>query len=211
MATLMRCTIALIVIAVSACGLTTSALGVARSTTSTASRSDSNSAVTSSSDADAAPAAGMLAVPNMIGKTADEARALARAAGFAMEVESSPAVSCDHEPHDDGKISCQDPTPGARVSRYAMIQVKVYMPQEHPGTLVRDQIEALRGLTPDQAKQRLREIGHTGKVIIGEVLRFDPKCGQDTVCGTDHDGGMKVDADLELHLNPKLKLSAPPP
>jgi hypothetical protein len=80
----------------------------------------------------------------------------------------------------------------------------------HPGQLVRDQLEALRGLTPDQARARLRQLGHDGRVSMGVVERYDATCGQDKVCDTSGDGGIGIHDDLVLHTNPKAEIAAPP-
>jgi hypothetical protein len=84
-------------------------------------------------------------------------------------------------------------------------------PPSHPGQLMRDQIETLRGMTPDAAIQRLAQLGHDGKVTVGVVVQFDPTCGQNKVCATSRDGGMGIHDDIELALNPQVTISAPPP
>ena len=86
----------------------------------------------------------------------------------------------------------------------------VFEPPAHPGSLVREQLEALHGLSPDDARARLKQLGHVGKVTTGVVVSFDPKCGQNKVCGTSHDGGIDIHDDVELLLNPKLQISTPP-
>ena len=92
-------------------------------------------------------------------------------------------------------------------------------PGEHviAGAIVRRQLEALHGLTPDQAKEQLRKLGHDGKVSIGEVTdsggghTYVKECGENKVCYTSGESGIGLHDDLTLFVNPTLKIAAPPP
>src|SRR5262249_10308908 len=108
-------------------------------------------------------------VPNLIGKTPEEARALVKAAGFTAEPEATRPLECERAPPEPGLINCQDPDAGQLVERYRMIAIAVYREQVIQGAIVRRQLETLHGLTPDQAKQQLRKLGHDGQVSLGEV------------------------------------------
>jgi hypothetical protein len=156
-------------------------------------------------------------VPNLIGKTPDEARALVKAAGFTGEPESTHPLECEGAPREPGLINCQDPEAGQVVERYRMIAISVYREQVIQGAIVRRQLETLHGLTPDQAKQQLKKLGHDGQVSIGEVTdsggghSYLKACGQNKVCYTSGESGIGVHDDITLYINPALKIAAPPP
>ena len=156
-------------------------------------------------------------VPNLIGKTPDEARALVKAAGFTGEPEATRPLECEGAPREPGLINCQDPEAGQVVERYRMIAISVYREQVIQGAIVRRQLETLHGLTPDQAKQQLKKLGHDGPVSIGEVTdsggghTYLKACGQNKVCYTSGESGIGVHDDITLYINPTLKIAAPPP
>jgi hypothetical protein len=85
-----------------------------------------------------------------------------------------------------------------------------YDPDPNRTNIPGSELQALRGLTVDEARRRLVTLGHKGQVSVREVLRFDSTCGFDRVCETNRDGGCSADEDLELHLNPKQNISEPP-
>ncbi len=97
-----------------------------------------------------------------------------------------------------------------------MIAISVYREQVITGAIVRRQLETLHGLTPDQAKQQLRKLGHDGKVTIGEVTStggghaYLKECGQNKVCYTSGESGIGIHDDLTLFINPTLKIAPPP-
>ena len=84
------------------------------------------------------------------------------------------------------------------------------------GAIVRRQLEALHGLTPDQARQQLKKLGHDGNVTIGEVTdsggghTYLKECGQNKVCSTSGESGIGLHDDLILFINPTLKIAPPP-
>jgi beta-lactam-binding protein with PASTA domain len=154
---------------------------------------------------------GELVVPNVVGKTLDEAQAMAKQAGFHNEVEATHPVECDNAPKDDGKINCQDPAAGAHVKAYSMIQVNVYHQPKHDH-LFREDIEGLRGMTLAAAKARLKALGHTGQVRVREPMQFIASCKAETVCDSQPESGTGLGDDVELTMNKgKLDISAPPP
>ena len=177
-------------------------------------------ASTSAPSADGMSATGgkpRITVPNLIGKTPEQARALVKAAGFNSEPESNHILECVDAARDEGLINCQDPEAGAVVERYSMIKIHVYREQVITGAIVRRQLETLRGLTPDEAKQQLKKLGHDGKVSLGEVTdtggghTYLKACGQNKVCYTSGESGIGIHDDLTLYINPALKIAAPPP
>jgi hypothetical protein len=184
------------------------------------------SAASTAPSASTAPAAGgmsatggkpRITVPNLIGKTPEQARALVKAAGFNSEPESNHILECVDAARDEGLINCQDPDAGAVVERYSMIKIHVYREHVIAGAIVRRQLESLRGLSPDEAKQRLKKLGHDGKVSIGDVTTsggshaYIKECGQNKVCYTNGESGIGVHDDLVLYINPTLTIAAPPP
>jgi hypothetical protein len=84
------------------------------------------------------------------------------------------------------------------------------------GAIVRSQLETLNGMTPDQAKAQLKQLGHDGKVSLGEVTNaggghaFVEACGVNKVCGTSGGSGIGVHDDITLYLNPTLTIAPPP-
>jgi len=92
-------------------------------------------------------------------------------------------------------------------------------PGEHviSGAIVRRQLETLHGLTPDQARQQLKKLGHDGNVSIGEVTdsggghTYIKACGDNKVCYTSGESGIGLHDDLTLFINPTLKIAPPPP
>jgi hypothetical protein len=155
-------------------------------------------------------------VPNLIGKTPEQARALVKAAGFAAEPEATHPLECEGAPREPGLINCQDPEAGQVIERYRMITIHVYREQVITGAIVRRQLEALHGLTPDQARQQLKKLGHDGKVDIGDVTTsggshaYLKECGQNKVCYTSGESGIGIHDDLVLYINPTLKIAPPP-
>jgi PASTA domain-containing protein len=159
---------------------------------------------------------GDLVVPNIVGKRPDEAAAIVKAAGFTQDIESSRPVACEEPARVmEGAIDCQDPPAGKTVKRYTMVQINVYRVATHPGRLVRDQLESLVGLTVVEAKQKLKGWGHTGELAVkpgGPVGdHFYPKCGDDKVCELEPTSGTGTGDRILLYVNPKVKISAPPP
>lgn len=85
-------------------------------------------------------------------------------------------------------------------------------PPNRNGMIFQAEMAALTGLTPDQARMRLKELGHFGPVITVELEQFLPDCQQGRVCGAAPAGGTFVHAEITLSVNkPKLAIPAPPP
>ncbi|HEX3764929.1 MAG TPA: PASTA domain-containing protein [Kofleriaceae bacterium] len=149
-------------------------------------------------------------VPDLIGKTLDEARAIVKAAGFTSEVEGSEQPSCaGATPGAEGHILCQDPEPGQRTNRYAMIQVVIYQPHRFSGMILPQQLAALRGLTVDEARRRLRELGHDGPVRTHVSSDFATGCAADHVCEVGPGGARSLHDEIILFLKPRLEITAP--
>jgi hypothetical protein len=156
-------------------------------------------------------------VPDVIGKTADEARAIVRMAGFTSEVEIDAGLGCDAGPDDpppsNGRVDCQYPDPGKLVSTYAMVKIRVHEPKRrHEGALTSPELHELIGMTIPEARQRLKELGHTGKINVATTSRFMPGCADSRVCAYGpHPELFSSDA-ISLFLNqPKLHIAAPAP
>jgi hypothetical protein len=155
-------------------------------------------------------------VPDLMGKTADEARALVKAAGFVHAPESTLPLECVDAAQDAGLINCQDPEPGKSLEIYQLIKINVYRPQVISGAIVRRQLATLHGLTPDQAKQELKKLGHDGKVHVRDVTNYGgghtyvKECGENKVCYTSSESGIGLHDELTLFINPTLKIAPPP-
>jgi hypothetical protein len=142
-------------------------------------------------------------VPDLIGKTREEAEALVAAAGFASAVESSRPVECEDAPQVEGRINCQSPAPGATVKDYVVVQINVYAPTRIAGAIVRDQLVTLYGLTADGARAALAGWGHDGSVMVLTDDAHRDGCEVGRVCRFDRpESGMGVHDAITLYVNP---------
>lgn len=214
--------IPLIAIAVIWTGCSAAAqLGISsRSTAPTAAPADAASAAApgggaepvSASDATGHPDEERLIVPDLIGKTLDDARTIVQATGFTSEIEVSEQPSCaGPTPGAEGRVLCQAPQPGERTHRYAMIQVVVYRPHRFSGMILPQQLAALRGLTVDEARQRLRALGHDGPVRTHVSSEFATGCAPDHVCDVGPGGARSLHDEIILFLPRRLDITAPAP
>ncbi|MGN6104905.1 MAG: hypothetical protein ACTHU0_07370 [Kofleriaceae bacterium] len=151
-------------------------------------------------------------VPDLIGKTPEEAAAIVAAAGFLHKLDSSRVVQCENASRLDGRIDCQDPVPGTIVTRYGSIQISVHRVQRISGAIVRSQLQALIGMTTDQAKAALAGYGHAAAVTVKPASRFYERCGDNRVCAfSAAESGIDVHDPITLYINPTVTISAPPP
>jgi hypothetical protein len=149
---------------------------------------------------------GDVVVPDLVGKTPEEAAALVEAAGFTGPVESSRPVECYDAPEIDGLVNCQQPHAGETVKNYVTVQINVYRAQRSTSAVVRDQLLALIGKSPDEAKAALAGYGHDGHVWVDMQADYDADCGAERVCGFDvPESGMGIHDAITLYINP------PPP
>ncbi len=72
-----------------------------------------------------------------------------------------------------------------------------------------DELMALRGLTVEQAWQRLRELGFRGNGKVTDARREG--CPDDKVCYTIPSDWLAVHGDIELCRHAKLTIAPPPP
>jgi hypothetical protein len=199
------------------------ASGTATTTMTAGRSSNAGAASTTSASAGAgasAPSAGgrtaKATVPNLIGKTEEEARLLVKEAGFVHAPEGQTPLECVDAAREPDLINCQDPDPGTSLEIYQLIKIKVYRTQVIHGAIVRRQLESLRGLTPDQAKAQLKKMGHDGEVKIGVVTDYGggqsyiKECGQNKVCYTSTESGTGIHDPITLFINPTLTIAPPP-
>ena len=132
----------------------------------------------------------MLVVPDVTGKTVEEAQAIIRQAGFKGDIEESRPVDCDNRAPTEGRIRCQDPEPGKRAASYTLLQVAVYHKPSHHGRVTLDDLEALHGMTVAQARAKLGEYGFDGEVEVYAASTFIDGCRPDTVCRAASAGGI---------------------
>jgi len=155
-------------------------------------------------------------MPDLTGKTKEEAEATIKAAGFAHEVDSSGRIACAENTTAVGTVDCQDPEPGKSVKLgYTATQVHIKSDGRMAGIVHRDEFEKMRGMTVDQAKTFAKKIGHTGTVKIDVADEFMKGCTETTVCtATDERGGqsgMSLGETLLLTTNkPAIKIAPPP-
>lgn len=173
----------------------------------------SNTAQTSSSGTESAGEAGPAGeaaapsgterapLPNLLGKTPDEATAALRAAGFTGDLEiNRMALECLDTPKVQGRISCQNPDVGVLGYKRGPVNVSVYAEPTHTGRLTREQLAGAVGMTIDAAKAYLKSLGHDGEVIIFEQHTFDPNCGSKKVCSAGP--GTGIHSRVQLTINP---------
>lgn len=69
----------------------------------------------------------------------------------------------------------------------------------------RRELEALKGRTVDDARQRLVELGHPGEIRVRVLGGFRNGCGQGNVCDWEYGGSAMI-----LWTNPRAAVMAPP-
>src|SRR5512139_3561861 len=177
--------ILIVALVLSACSLNSSLGGGSNTTWGTSSGSS-----TTSPEAPTAGANGKLVMIDLIGKTADEAEAALRAAGFTPSFEVNRIMlECDGV-EEVGRIKCQSPQAGALADRRAIINVNVYEgAHRFTSSLVRAQLEKVVGMTIADAKAYLKRLGHDGEVAVWEQPVFSKSCAANKVCGVAPEGG----------------------
>ncbi|MCE9576057.1 MAG: PASTA domain-containing protein [Deltaproteobacteria bacterium] len=159
-----------------------------------------------------ASSGGDITMPSLLGLTEEQAAAAVKKAGFTQDMEQSRPLECENAAHVEGEINCQDPEPGATVKPYALVQVNVYHEQHLTGMVVRRQLLALIGKSPDQAKALLKSYGHTATVKVEPGDHHYDQCGEKVVCAFDvAEAGIGVGDPITLYVNPGVTLTAPPP
>lgn len=164
---------------------------------------------TASEPPPAAAPDGKLAMPDLAGKTFDEAAAQLRSMGFTYDLETQP-MECEHAAPAAGKIDCQDPEPGRRVDTHALVRVNVFQPQTHPGIVTKAQTRQLIGMKLDKAKTRLAELGYHGEIDVREEKNdLSSGCQYDTVCSV-MPLDFQYDAPITIVVNKsKLEINVP--
>jgi hypothetical protein len=112
--------------------------------------------------------------------------------GGSAPASSSPSTATEHPVTQPVNIGGPDPALGS-------------------GPINRAQLESLRGLTVEQARDRLRSFGHRGAVEVVQDTQFHEKCALDTVCFTEPVTGMPCEGAIVLWFNPKITIAPPPP
>ena len=154
---------------------------------------------------------GWVVIPDVVGKSLDEAQRMAKQAGLNQDIETTHPVECDNPAPAEGLIKCQSPEAGKRVKNYAMLQVQVFHAQHFEGQLVRDQLKPVKGMKLPAAEAYLRKLGWTGKFHVMAPMQFLSGCAADTICGYDQDAGIGIHEDLSVYMNKKADIAMPPP
>ncbi len=152
-----------------------------------------------------------LTVPNLIGKTPDEASKLVKAAGFSGDPESSRPIDCKDPPKvADGHINCQDPPPGTKVSRYSIVQIAVYeTPVRHE--ITKDEVHSLYGKPVAEVKKALADWGYHGQISQQSAGTGNAHCTAGQVCEIMPSSGFTLSAPISLSVAEELKIGGPPP
>lgn len=112
------------------------------------------------------------------------------------------------------------PTPANATDDSGMYDSKGFLirraPVEDPNrkvfrTIKHDELASLRGLTAEQARKRLKEIGHTGTVHVTTNWQEVPDCAPERVCWTEPHDGVADNGGITLVLNKKYAPPPPPP
>jgi hypothetical protein len=75
----------------------------------------------------------------------------------------------------------------------------------------RDKLLPLRGMTVEQARQWLRQLGFDGTVNVYNHGAFMQGCTDDKVCFTEPSDGLELNGNIDLYMNAKLRIAPPPP
>jgi hypothetical protein len=86
-----------------------------------------------------------------------------------------------------------------------------YSPSYLPRVIPHDKLLALRGMTVEQVKQRLKQLGFAGTVNVYNHGAFMEGCTDDKVCFTQPSDGLELNGNIDLYLNAKLTIAPPPP
>jgi beta-lactam-binding protein with PASTA domain len=146
-----------------------------------------------------------LKVPNLVGKTLDEAKALVKAAGFIAEPEDRPAEGCDDDKlpdYDDGIIQCQSPHAGSVAdNKYLNIAVVVRHGGHKKGVLLISQLRPLMFHPLTYVKDALKKLGFDGAIDV----KADWTSGG---CEPDHVCSIEPMDNVDIH--GRITLSTPP-
>lgn len=139
-----------------------------------------------------------LKVPDLFGKTQDEANELLKNAGFMFDATSS-AVGCKGPvptgKPDENRIKCQEPQAGALVDKHTMIQVELYEIPQHPERISTSVLGSLINLPIDEAKQKLHDLGYRGVIKLGTYRGARP-CKRGAVCDVEPFKDITLTSDL---------------
>lgn len=83
--------------------------------------------------------------------------------------------------------------------------------QPFPGQIVQRQVAELVGLTIDQARQKLRQLGHDGAVKVVRLDKHMSGCAPERVCNVGPTFSFSVHDEVQLWLDPTLDIAAPEP
>jgi len=148
-------------------------------------------------------------VPNLVGKTKEEAQDAANGAGFPQDLYvEEPGADCKGDVKEIGKVKCQSPAPGTMLGKFEHITVYINQPPP-PKTWSYDDTQKLIGLPLEEVKKRLADQGFKGKIELQEGDY--PHCKMGTVCEISP-SSFGEDSSITLLWRPKKKadIAAPP-
>src|SRR5262249_14194437 len=127
-----------------------------------------------------------------------------------------PGIVCEPGPGDppptEGKVNCQTPDPGKLVRGYAMIQISVATRDQDAGRLLQVDLKTVIGLTIDEARRQLKELGHTGNVTVHIIDGLKGCTADGRVCDYGPTATMTKRDEVQLILSRrKLDISRPAP
>jgi hypothetical protein len=123
-----------------------------------------------------------LKVPNLVGKTLGEAKAILSAAGFVYEPEER-GESCDDDAPDveDQQIRCQIPAAGTLVEKNKLVEVVVTHGGHRKGVLLRGQLRPLVSHSVAYVTDALKKLGFDGTIEV-KANWTGAGCEPDHVC-----------------------------
>lgn len=156
----------------------------------------------------------MITMPNLIGKTQEEAASAVKAAGFKMEMDAT-HLSCVESPAPVGTVECQDPRPGDVVkANYTAVEIHIKRDSRMSGIIHQEDFRAMRGMTVDNAKAFAKKLGHTGQIRVKEMDDLVKGCAEKTVCSAtdEYEGqsGMRMEDTLLLRTNKTVSTTPTP-
>jgi hypothetical protein len=142
-----------------------------------------------------------LKVPNLVGKTLDEAKAILKAAGFMYEPDER-GENCDDDAPDvdDQQIRCQIPTAGSIVQTNKLVEVIVRHGGHRKGVLLIGQLRPLMFHPLAYVKDALAKLGFDGTLEV----KADWTGGS---CEPDHVCNIEPMDNVDIH--GRIKLSTP--
>jgi PASTA domain len=139
-----------------------------------------------------------LKVPNLVGKTLDEATVILKAAGFSYEpVERGENCDDDAPDVDDQQIRCQGPSAGTIVDKNKLVEVIVRHGGHRKGVLLIGQLRPLMFHSLAYVKDALAKLGFAGTIDV-KADWTGGSCEPDHVCSIEPMDNVDIHGHIKL-------------